>query len=61
MMAAPRGFGNDRETTNAQDCDRITAVFERRISEAITTQTRTLVFSQLGALVVIAAVAFGLQ
>ena len=41
--------------------DRITAVFERRISEAITTQTRTLVFSQLGALVVISALAFGLQ
>ena len=35
--------------------------FERRIADAVTTQTRTLVFSQLGALVVIAALAFGLR
>lgn len=35
--------------------------FERRISDAVTTQTRTLVLSQLGALVVIAALAFGLR
>lgn len=35
--------------------------FERRISDAVTTQTRTLVFSQLAALVAIAALAFGLQ
>ena len=41
--------------------DRITASFERRISDAVTIQTRTLVFSQLGALVVIAALAFGLR
>jgi hypothetical protein len=41
--------------------DRITAAFERRISDAVTVQTRTLVFSQLGALVVIAALAFGLR
>ena len=41
--------------------DRVTAVFERRISDAVATQTRTLVFSQLSALVVIAALAFGLR
>jgi len=41
--------------------DRITASFERRISDAVTTQTRTLVFSQLGLIVVIAALAFGLR
>ena len=41
--------------------DRITAAFERRISDAVTTQTRTLVFSQLGALVVLAALVLGLQ
>lgn len=35
--------------------------FERRIADAVTTQTRTLVLSQLGALVVIAALAFGLR
>lgn len=40
---------------------RLTAVFERRISDAVTAQTRTLVFSQLGALVAIAALAFGLR
>jgi hypothetical protein len=40
---------------------RITATFERRIADAITTQTRTLVFSQLSAVVVIAALAFGLR
>jgi hypothetical protein len=40
---------------------RITATVERRITDAITTQTRTLVFSQLGALVTIAALAFGLR
>ncbi len=40
---------------------RLSATFERRISDAITSQTRTLVFSQLGALVVIAALAFGLR
>jgi hypothetical protein len=35
--------------------------FERRIADAVTTQTRTLVLSQLGALIVIAGLAFGLQ
>lgn len=35
--------------------------FERRIADAVTTQTRTLVFSQLAALVAIAALAFGLR
>lgn len=40
---------------------RLTAVFERRITDAVTTQTRTLVFSQLGAVVTIAALAFGLR
>ena len=40
---------------------RLGALFERRISEAVTTQTRTLVLSQLAALVAIAALAFGLQ
>ena len=40
---------------------RLTATFERGISAAVTTQTRTLVFSQLGSLVVITALAFGLR
>jgi hypothetical protein len=40
---------------------RLTATFERRIADAITSQTRTLVFSQLAALVVIAGLAFGLS
>jgi hypothetical protein len=40
---------------------RLTATFERRIADAITSQTRTLVFSQLAALVVIAGLAFGLR
>ena len=40
---------------------RLAALFERRISEAVTTQTRTLVFSQLAALLAIAALAFGLR
>lgn len=40
---------------------RLTAAFERRIADAVTTQTKTLVLSQLGALVVIAALAFGLR
>lgn len=35
--------------------------FERRIADAVTAQTRTLVFSQLGALVAIAALALGLR
>jgi monoamine oxidase len=41
--------------------DRITAAFERRIADAVTMQTRTLVVSQLGSVVVIAALAFGLR
>lgn len=40
---------------------RLTATFERRMADAVTAQTRTLVFSQLGALVAIAALAFGLR
>jgi hypothetical protein len=40
---------------------RLTATFERRIADAITSQTRTLVLSQLAALVVIAGLAFGLR
>jgi hypothetical protein len=40
---------------------RMTATFERRIADAVNTQTKTLVFSQLGAVVVIAGLAFGLQ
>jgi hypothetical protein len=40
---------------------RLSATFERRIADAITSQTRTLVFSQLAALVVIAGLAFGLR
>ena len=40
---------------------RLGGLFERRISEAVTTQTRTLVLSQLAALVAIAALAFGLR
>jgi hypothetical protein len=40
---------------------RLTATFERRIADAITSQTRTLVFSQLAALIVIAGLAFGLR
>lgn len=35
--------------------------FERRIADAVTSQTRTLVFSQLGALLAMAAIAFGLR
>jgi hypothetical protein len=40
---------------------RLLAAFERRIADAVTTQTRTLVLSQLGALVVIAGLALGLR
>jgi hypothetical protein len=40
---------------------RLTALFERRISDAVTAQTRTLVLSQLAALLAIAALAFGLR
>ena len=39
---------------------RLTATFERGIRQAITAQTRTLVLSQLGAIVVVAGLAFGL-
>lgn len=41
--------------------DQLLGAFERRIADAVNHQTRTLVFSQLGALVVIAALAFGLR
>lgn len=37
------------------------ALFERRIADAVTHQTRTLVFSQLAAVVIIAGLAFGLR
>lgn len=40
---------------------RLTGTFERRLTDAVTLQTRTLVVSQLGAVVVIAGLAFGLQ
>ncbi len=40
---------------------RLTAAFERGIREAVTTQTMTLVISQLIAVVVIAGLAFGLR
>ena len=40
---------------------RLTAAFERGLRDAIITQTRTLVFSQLGAVVVIAGLAFGIS
>jgi hypothetical protein len=40
---------------------RLMATFERRIADAVTSQIRTLVFSQLAALVVIAGLAFGLR
>jgi hypothetical protein len=40
---------------------RLTATFERRVADAIPSQNRTLVFSQLAALVVIAGLAFGLR
>ena len=40
---------------------RLLSALDRRIADAVTLQTRTLVFSQLGALVVIAALAFGLR
>ena len=55
------GYGHGIDAKLESVVDRITASFERRISDAVTTQTRTLVFSQLGALVVIAALAFGLR
>jgi uncharacterized protein YlxW (UPF0749 family) len=40
---------------------RIVATLERRLNETFTAQTRTLVFSQLAALVTIAGLAFGLR
>ena len=49
------------EIRAAQQFAELAQMFERRISDAITTQTRTLVLSQLGAVVVIAALAFGLR
>lgn len=39
----------------------LTAILERRVADAVTSQTRTLVLSQLAALVAIAALAFGLR
>jgi len=53
-MAMPR-FGIHSEY------NRLDANFERRMNQAITMQTRTLVWSQLGALVTVAAPAFGLR
>ena len=61
LRAQVGGYGHSFDDKLDNVVDRITASFERRISDAITTQTRTLVFSQLGALVVIAALAFGLR
>ncbi len=55
------GYGHGIDAKLESVVDRITASFERRISDAVTSQTRTLVFSQLGALVVVAALAFGLR
>ncbi|MGH3443050.1 MAG: hypothetical protein ACRDUY_13600 [Nitriliruptorales bacterium] len=40
---------------------RLLGAFERRIADAVTSQTRTLVFSQVAALVAIAGLAFGLR
>ena len=40
--------------------DRMTATLERRLGETITTQTRMLVFTQLGAVTAIAALVLGL-
>ncbi|MGH3441956.1 MAG: hypothetical protein ACRDUY_07910 [Nitriliruptorales bacterium] len=40
---------------------RLVGVFERRIADAVTSQTRTIVLSQLAALVAIAGLAFGLR
>ena len=53
-------FAHQRNEMLAME-HRLIALFERRISEAVTAQTRTLVFSQLAALVAIAALAFGLR
>ncbi|MEX2505013.1 MAG: hypothetical protein WD378_09185, partial [Egicoccus sp.] len=44
----------------SSEFNRLDANSERRINQAITMQTRTLVWSQLGALVTVAALAFGL-
>lgn len=41
--------------------NRITATFERRSSDAVNTQTPTLVWWQLAALVTITGLAFGLR
>jgi hypothetical protein len=43
-----------------QMSDRMTATLERRLGETITTQTRMLVFTQLGAVTAIAALVLGL-
>ena len=60
LSAQVSGYGHSLDDKLDNVVNRVTASFERRISDAVTTQTRTLVFSQLGALVVIAALAFGL-
>jgi hypothetical protein len=53
---------DERWDTRLQSMEhRLTATFERRTADAITSQTRTLVLSQLAALVVIAGLAFGLS
>jgi hypothetical protein len=41
--------------------ERIVGAIERRIADSVTLQTKTLVFSQLGAVVVVAGLAFGLR
>lgn len=55
-----RGFGRLEHRLEQLEM-RIGERFERRIADAVTTQTRTLVLSQLAALVAIAALAFGLR
>ena len=57
LAATDERWGQQLEATE----HRLSASFERGISAAVSMQTRTLVFSQLGALVVIAALAFGLR
>jgi hypothetical protein len=54
------GFTGVESTLESME-HRLSAGFERRMADAVSMQTRTLVFSQLGALLVIAALAFGLR
>lgn len=61
LSAQVGGYGHSLDDRLDNVVDRVTASFERRISDAVSNQTRTLVFAQLGALVVIAALAFGLR